>query len=166
MEFTEGQIQILMNALSAAVGAGGSMGVQWLARKKTKEESADNHTETIIKASADTVKATQEVVTMLKSMLDEQKEQLTEKIDRMNSYFNEEIDNLNKNLKIVTKDNQTLTNRIADLTTENKTLKNDIKHLADNNKTLTDTVRVLKTRLSKYEKISGENKHGEETKNA
>ena len=84
----------------------------------------------------------------------------------MTSYFNEEMVILNKNLKIVTKDNQVLNNRIADLTTENKTLKVDIKHLADNNKTLTDTVRVLKTRLSKYEKISGEHKNGEETKNA
>ena len=166
MAFSEQQIQLITNLLSAAVGAGGSIGVQWLAKKKTKEESADDHTETIIKASADTVKATGEVVLMLQSMLDEQKEQLTEKIDRINSYFNEEIDILNKNLKIVTKDNQTLTNKLDVLTTENKTLKLDIKRLVDNNKTLTDTVRVLKTRLSKYEKISGEHKNGEETKNA
>ena len=157
MAFSEEQVQIITNLLSAAIGAGGSLGVQWLSKKKTKEESADDHTETIIKASADTVRATQDVIVMLQGMLDEQREQLTEKIERSNASFTEEIEKLNEQLKVITAENKMLTKKIQTLDDENKGLKDDVKHLSTNNKTLSDTVRGLKARLSKYEKTTNGN---------
>lgn len=157
MAFSEEQVQIITNLLSAAIGAGGSLGVQWLSKRKTKDEIDDTHTETIIKASADTVKATQDVIGMLQDMLDEQEEHLTNKIERINTSFTEEIEGLNKQIKIITAENKALTKRIEALDNENKGLREDVKYLSTNNKVLSDTVRGLKLRLSKYEKITNGN---------
>ena len=118
-------------------------------------------------ASTTTVKATQEVIVMLQSMLDEQRVQLTEKIERVNSSFSDDIEGLNKQLKVITAENKTLTKRVETLDNENKGLRTDVKNLATSNKTLNDNVRVLKARLSKYEEINiGENKNGEKAKGA
>ncbi len=156
MPMSEGQTQLLANAISALIGAGSSISIQWLSKRKTKPEAEDSHNEAIANASATSVKVAQEVVETLKSLLNDQKIQLTEQIDRAKTSCNQQIENLKEEYKDVIDglhtDNESLNIRITNLINENKDLQIQIAGLSADNKRLDGKVVELKRRLSRYEK--------------
>jgi predicted nucleic acid-binding Zn-ribbon protein len=156
MPLDETQLQVLQNVISAFIGAGGSMGVQWLAKRKTRFEKSDQHTESLIKASTDTVKASQEVIAMLQSMLDKQEEHFTELIEKAKKSCREQVDELKYDadgrMEDLREDNAALNIRITGLVDENKSLSVELANVNAHNRELDIKISELKRRLSRYEK--------------
>jgi FtsZ-binding cell division protein ZapB len=156
MPLDETQLQVLQNVISAFIGAGGSMGVQWLAKRKTKFEKSDQHTETIVKASTDTVKASQEVIEMLKDAISQQDKHFTDQIERLKKSCNDQIENLRHEygdrIDSLISDNEALNIRISGLIDENKKLSIELATMHADNQILDSKVSDLKRKLSRYEK--------------
>jgi len=165
---TDAQLQVLENILSGLLGVGSSIGIQWLSKRRTKLEAIDEHTETLIKASGDSIKAAQEVVAILKEMLNDQKEyfenKLKEDILEVQQDCDKKIASVDSDysfrLQSLMEDNESLHIRITKLTDENLSLSIKITSLTEDRQKLEIKMSDLKTRLSKYEHeiITGKHK--------
>lgn len=149
LQLSENQLQIIYNLLSALIGVGGSMGVQWISkRRKSRKEEQDEHTSTIIKASGENVKVAQEVVSMIKNAMEDQRKSFEEQIADARQSCDEKIEELKKDYDDRI---QAYDSRIIELTNELRISNDKILDLTNDKIELQKEVEILKKRLSAYE---------------
>jgi chromosome segregation ATPase len=158
MQLTEEQWRIIENVVGILVGAGSSVGIQWLAKIKTKTEAKDTHTDNLLKGNDKLMDRTQEFVDMLQeSWSEERKSWVDERKD-----FRAEIDDLRKQIatlrnehrvqiESLIKDNDALSLRVEQLVSDNHELNIQVVKLTSSNEGLNKQITSLKKRLSQYE---------------
>jgi predicted nucleic acid-binding Zn-ribbon protein len=151
MNLTEEQWRIIENVLGILAGAGSSIGIQWFAKKKTKGEAKDTHTDNLLKGSDALVDRTQEVVEMLQSVLENERKNFRVEIEDLRSQIAVIREEHRSQMKNLVDDNDALNLRVGKLTTDNHELNIQLVKLTSSNEGLTKQVADLKKRLGKYE---------------
>jgi dynactin complex subunit len=160
MNLNEEQWRIIENLLGILAGAGSSIGIQWFAKRKSKTESKDVHTDNLLKGSDDLVKATKEVVEMLQDVMEAERKNFRVEIEDVRNACNLQITTLKQEYGIrienLTADNGALNDRVAKLTTDNHELNIQVVKLTSANERSISQIADLKKRLSKYETDMGD----------
>jgi chromosome segregation ATPase len=155
MTLTEEQWRIIENIVAIIGGAGSSISIQWLAKKKTKTEAKDTHTENLLKGNESLVDQTQDVAKMLQDLLQSERDHFRVEIERVQTSCNLQISTLKteygSRIQNLIADNEDLNQRVSRLSTDNKELNIQVASLTTNNKQLNSRIVDLKNRLGKYE---------------
>lgn len=155
MTLTEEQWRIIESIIAVIGGAGSSIGIQWFAKRKTKVEAKDTHTENLLKGNELLVDQTQDVAKMLQDLLQSERDNFRKEIDRVQTSCNRQIlamkEEYGLRIQNLVSDNEDLNRRLAFLSNDNKELNIQVAGLTTNNKQLNEKVFDLKKRLGKYE---------------
>ncbi len=137
MPLSDSQMDILKTLITALFGSGTTMGIQWLAKRKSPQEKADDNTRLISDSADSSVKAAQVVVDMLQKMLEEQREFYEYRMVQTEKEFNEKIAELNTIILELKSHNAAVESAFSDMELKYNVLKRKYEE--------------LKTRFSKYE---------------
>ena len=142
-EMTEAQYNLLANLVSGIIGAGSSIAIQWLAKKRTPAEEKNERTDAQTNAAAKNVATAIEVNTMLKGLVQNQKDYFDEQLEKSRESCRLQIEAMRDNLS----------EEYNDII---NTMKTEQTKVTDE---LTRKIVELRARLSKYEVESVTGKH-------
>ena len=142
-EMTEAQYQFLTNLISGILGAGSSIIIQWIAKKRTPTEERKEETNTQTTAAAANVATALEVNSMLKDLLEKERLHFNQQIDEARKACHQQIETLRENLS----------EEYDDIITK---MKEESRRTTDE---LTKKIIELRARLSRYENDVVTGKH-------
>lgn len=143
MQLTESQLQLLVNVVSALIGAGSSIIIQWLAKKRTPIEEKNQTTDTQTQAAAKNVATAIEVNNMLTGLLEKQRNYFDEQLEESRRACHQQIETMRDN---ISEEYNDIINKMKD----------EQRRVTDE---LTRKVIELRAKLSKYEVESVTGKH-------
>lgn len=142
-EMTEAQYQLLANLVSGLLGAGSSIVIQWIAKKRSPAEEKNERTDAQTNAAAKNVATAIEVNNMLKGLLEKQRAYFDEQLEESRKACHTQIENLRENLS----------DEYNDIINK---MKLEQKNVTDE---LTRKIIELRARLSQYETETVTGKH-------
>jgi len=157
MPLTEDQMQLLGNAISTLLGIGGTMGTQYVLKRKSKQEEDTDATKTLNDAAKENILTTQSVVNMLQEMLTDQQNYFTAQLGRVEQGFEKKANDLTAYGEKLKNENENLYNENGRLGRENTSLSIKLAGAITDVDVLTNRCDDLQKRLSKYEnEITGD----------
>jgi hypothetical protein len=143
LELTEAQYNLLANLVSGLIGAGSSIMIQWVAKRRSPAEEKNERTDAQTNAAAKNVATAIEVNNMLKGLLEKQRIYFDEQLEESRNSCHTQIESLRENLSEEYND-------IMDK------MKIEQRNVTDE---LTRKIIELRARLSKYEVEYATGKH-------
>ncbi len=151
MPLTDVQVEAIKAIITAGIGAGGAMGAQWLAKKRTKEEEEADTADAFTKAATGSIQATQVVVDILQEMVKDQQVYFSDQTKRLEEGFNKKIADLNLYIDDLKKKNEELHNNNGNLVRDNTTLSVKLAAVTTDYETQRKLYEDLKTRQTHFE---------------
>lgn len=145
---TDTQIQAMQNLISALIGAGTSVGIQWVSKRRTKSEQNNDNIELFNKVAKDNILSAQSLIDMWQEMLDEKEKHFIYQIDMAKESCSLQIANLREENNILVED---LRSKIIQLTLEKEIMSREIVSLTYNKRTQEDKIGELTVRIGKYQ---------------
>lgn len=145
---TDQELSAIQNILSALFGAGSSILVQWISKKKTKTEN-DSNAMTAINASAiSNIANAQSLIDMWQEMLDEKEKHFKEDIQKARDSCKEEIEKLRLESAELT---DALQIKVMNLTKEKEKMSRELVQLSFDKTNQLEQITALTLKLARYQ---------------
>ena len=145
---TEQELNAIQNILSALVGAGTSIGVQWLSKRKSKSEETSETLNAINASAVSNIANAQALIDMWQEMLDEKEKHFKEDIENARNVCKEQIDKLREESGELI---ESLRIKVAELTKEKEKMSREIVQLSFDKTNQLEQITELTLKLARYQ---------------